>query len=220
MAKGKKKSAGNSASTPQAVASRAAQLQNPVPRMTVSTRNFVQLIPSTELLTQAATSSDSFLGVGSQYVNVSKSYSLREFISSTSGVPIVYDQYRIDTISVYATVDAWSPPYSPTYVTSSVDYDDTNVESWVSMSQRSNTKVQTLTVQQPTKLLATFHPVPNFDVAPAGSSPSNVVPSKNTWFDLANTSQTWNGIKLSVASQQNASVRIYALASIDFRGKI
>jgi len=194
-------------------------LNNPVPNLNVIKRNFMQLIPETALFSEAETSSESMLGVGSYFNSVSLAYALRNFITSTSGVPIVYDQYKIDQIEIWAFAESFLPPYRPIVVVSSVDYDDTNSIDWADMSQRNATKVTTLTVTTPNRMVAKFTPRANFTSA-VGDSPSNRIPAPNAWFDLSVTNQNFNGIKLHAASQNQGSVRYYAKAKVSFRGKI
>jgi len=194
-------------------------LNNPVPNMAVVKRNFMQLIPETALLSEATTSSESFLGVGSYFNSISLAYALRNFLTSTSGVPIVYDQYKFDEIEVWAQADSFLPPYRPITVISSVDYDDTNSIDWAEMSQRNATKTVVLSVTRPAQMVAKFKPRANF-ISAVGDNPSNRVPGPGAYFDLSVTNQNFNGIKLHSSCQNQGSVRYYAKAKISFRGKI
>jgi len=182
-------------------------------------RNYLQLIPETALFAEANTSSESFLGVGSYFNSISLAYALRNFISSTSGVPIVYDQYKFEELEIWALAESFLPPYRPVIITSSVDYDDTNAIDWVQMSQRNATKTTALTVTEPHRMVAKFKPRANFNSA-VGDNPSNRIPGPNSWFDLSVTNQNFNGIKLHACSQNQGSVRYYAKAKVSFRGKV
>lgn len=212
MTKAKKTAAKNSMQRTQG-------MNNAVPVMSVITRNFQQLIPTTLVMEEAETSSESMLGVGSYFESSGLSYALRNFISSTSGVPIVYDQYRFDLIEIFVLAESFLPPYRPIMAVASVDYDDTNDPDWVSMSQRTNAKTLSLTVTNPYRKIASFKPVGNF-TSVVGDAPANVVPSNNTWWDMAVTNQEFNGVKIHVASQNQGSVRVLAKAKVSFRGKI
>jgi hypothetical protein len=194
-------------------------MNNPVPRMAVTKRNLIQLLPTTVVFNQAVGNGESMLGVGSYFSTDAYDYAIRNFLTSTSGLVTVYDQYRFDSIEVYAVVDSFLPPYRPIMVTSSVDYDDSVSGDWYTMSQRNNTKTSVLTVTKPQVMLAKFTPRGNYITA-VGDSPSNSIANPTSWWDLANLTQTFNGIKIHASTQNQASIRYYAKAKVSFRGKI
>lgn len=193
-------------------------MNDAVPRMAVTQRNLMQLLPITAVTQVAANNPDSFLGVGSFYHTTALDFSLRQFLTSTSGLVTVYDQYRFDLLEVYAFLDNFQAG-APMYITSSVDYDDAVVGDWYTMSQRNNTKTVVLNSLKPYRMIGAFTPRGNF-VTQGTDSPSNMVPQSNQFWDLANLTQLFNGIKLHASSQYNGSVRYYAKARISFRGKI
>jgi hypothetical protein len=193
-----------------------------VPRMTVVKRDFLRLIPSTHVLSQATLSGESQLGVGSYFVNIGEDYALRNFLPGTSGLFTTWDQYRFERLEVLVFLDSPnSAPLSinPVLVTASVDFDDTVAPTWDTMSQRSNTRSIALTAFTPMRSLASWKPVGNY-VTSGTDSPSNRVPESSSWWDVANPNQLFNGIKICVASQTATSIRVLVKARVEFRGKI
>lgn len=194
-------------------------MNNPVPRMTIQPRNFDQLIPETIILSLSGAPEDSQLGVGSYYANVGIDYSLRNFITGSSGLFTTMDQYRFQEIEIWALSDS-NTTYRPILITCSVDFDDAVAPTWYTMSQRNNTHTVAITTFKPMVKLAAFRPVGNF-VTGGTDSPSNIVPNPSAWWDMANPNQLFNGLKLSIATQStSSSVRILAKARIEMRGKI
>lgn len=179
----------------------------------ITYRNLQSLIPYTAVLTTATSNPQSMLGIGTNFDSIGLEYSLRLFLTSTSGLVTTFDQYRFEMIEVFAIVDAWTPPYAPMVVVSSVDLDDTVTGDWYSMSQRGNKKTVYLTVTEPMKKIASFKPRGNY-ITSATDSPGNAVPKQDTWYDMANLTQNFNGLKVHMCSTNQASVRYFAKARV------
>jgi len=194
-------------------------MNNAVPSMIVRSRQFDLLVPYTFLTTVSTAPDESQLGVGSRFINVGLDFALRNFIRGSSGIYTSFDQYKFAEIEVMALLDAPVVTGEPTLVVSSVDYDDVVSGDWEMMSQRSNTKLTVLNRYNPYKSIAKFQPRGNF-VTTGTDSPSNMIVPPNTWWDMSNPNQLFNGVKISAASQQQVSIRFLARARIEFRGRI
>ena len=162
---------------------------------------------------------DSYLTVGTEFLNTGINFRIREFVTS---VTKVYDTYRIDRIDLFAEVSP-ARDFTPVTVISSFDPDDSVAITWQEMSQRQNSTMTTLKVFEPKKLIASFAPVPNFtNTGSAGAdSPQNVVALDKPWIDSAATNQSYNGIKIFAASQRTStfSLILHARAHISFMFK-
>lgn len=175
---------------------------------------------------ETTTAGDSAYGNNGTFANIGIDFALRDFLTSTSGVPIVYDQYRFKKIELFAsclnivrTNGNPTPSFGPIVLYSSVDMDDNTAPDWQSMSQRDNVNVCTIRESVPMVKLASWKPVANF-VSAVGDNPSNIIPSSSAWFDMAVTNQSFNGIKISGFAQEPQNVYFHARATIEFRGKI
>lgn len=169
------------------------------------------------------TTGDSPYGNNGTFANISFDFALRNFISSTSGLPIVFDQYRFKKIEVFASTLYMdrepNTSFGPIVIYSSVDLDDVNTINWVAMSQRDNTNVATLRESVPLVKLASWKPKANF-VSALGDNPANIIPSSSAWFDMSVTDQSFNGIKIAGFAAVPQNVYFSARATIEFRGKI
>ena len=172
------------------------------------------------------TQGDSPYGLGGTYGNISMEWALRDFISSTSGVPIAWDMYRFKHIEVFASVLAMErdctgscKAFGPVVIYSTVDTDDVNPINWIAMSQRTNVNQCTLREGVPMVKIASFKPTANF-VSQVGDNPGNIIPNKNAWFDLAVTSQNFNGLKCHVSAHVSQVVSFTARATIEFKGNV
>lgn len=189
-----------------------------VPRMLPVTRKFHLKNSDVFVLDAATTPEQSPLGVGSQFVSFGRDFTLRDFVDSSGDILKVYDQYKFDHIDVYLINP--SPSTNPMLVHTSVDYDDVNTPTWYTLSDRSNIGVATLRIQQPMTKLTSFVPRGNF-ISTVGDSPTNVVPRPGQWWDTTAATQSFNGIKVVVSTEQtSATCRLLACATISFRGKI
>lgn len=167
---------------------------------------------------------DSPYGLGGTYGNISLDWQLRDFISSTSGVPIAWDMYRFKCIEVFASClkldQEPGTSFGPVVIYTSVDNDDVNPIEWQQMSQRSNVNQTTLREGSPLIKIASFKPTANFIATSTGDNPSNIIPSKNAWFDLAVTTQSFNGLKVHVDAHVSQVVTFTARATVEFKGNI
>lgn len=189
-----------------------------VPSMIFDSRRLHQIITDAYSFDTAATSSESFLGVGSEFVSFGRDYTLRNFISAISSLVQVYDQYRFKSIDVYAVCPNITE--QPVMIHSSVDYDDVVDPSWESLAQRSNVSMTVLKIANPVQRVATWTPRANY-VSTAGDSPSNLIPRPHEWFDTASITQSFNGIKICASTAaENMELRFYATAVVEFRGRI
>lgn len=188
-----------------------------------STRKFWNLTSRNVTTALAVKTGDSPYGLGGTYGNISMEWALKDFISVTSGVPIAWDMYRIKYIEVFASClkleQEPGTSFGPIVIYSSVDTDDVNPTTWTAMSQRSNVNQTTLRAGNPMIKIAAFRPTPNF-VSQVGDHPSNIIPSKQAWFDLAVTSQNFNGLKCHVSTHVSQIVTFTARATVEFKGNI
>jgi len=190
-----------------------------VPRMTVQSRYLWQPLLDTETGSTAAAPEESFLGTGSTYASRGLDYSLRDFLTSVNQVANSYDQYRIVEIEVYAIRDT-TVVTSPMFIASSVDLDDTATPTWGTLSQRSNVAITTMNPIKPMVLIAKWKPVANFN-ATTGDNPANMIPRAGQWFDTSIINQSFNGLKVNAAAEQNfGSLSFRARARVEFRGRI
>jgi len=189
-----------------------------IPSQVFDTRRLHQIQTDVYTLDTATSGNQSFLGTGSYFVSFGRDYDLRAFVSSTSSLVQVYDQYRFKKIDVYAVYS--EPTLVPVFIHSSVDYDDVATPSWESLAQRSNVSMTKLSVNEPVRRLATWKPKGNF-VASAGDSPANAIAPANIWWDTSILNQAFNGIKICMSSDnENAAIRLYATAEVEFKGRI
>lgn len=163
---------------------------------------------------------ESFMSVGSYLVKTGLNYRIREFFDA---VIDNYDCYRMDRIDVYAEILP-SRNSAPVTVISSFDPDDSTTPDWRIMAVRQNSKMTTLKLNEPKKLIASFVPVPNFvNTGVAGNdSPQNVVPMNRPWLDASATNQSYNGIKVCAFCQNQDvfSILFHARGTYSFMSKI
>jgi hypothetical protein len=75
----------------------------------------------------------------------------------------------------------------------------------------------------PVATLAKFKPKANYiSSTTAQADPSNAIPDSDQWFDMTALSQQFGGLKihLNAPGGTTTSVRFYARAEFEFRGKI
>lgn len=135
--------------------------------------------------------------------------------------------YRIKHVEVYVTAatDEANPglPQEPINfsVMASVDLDDANTPTFESIRTRPNLNLVSLTNSLPTQVVGSFQPRANYINQLNASTPSNAIPSPNTWFDTAANSQQWIGLKVHVAtpSSRNHRIQVFAKLTIEFKGQ-
>jgi hypothetical protein len=162
------------------------------------------------------------LPVGNQFGNAAFYYTLKSFYENSSGLLHVYDQYRFKEIEVYAE-QVYDGPGVDIHKTvfASVDYDDASIPTWQEMQSRQNVSMTVISDVNPKQVVARFKPVANY-VNTNSSSPANLIPHSNEWFDLAATAQRFNGLKVHFEAPggSTTSLRFSARAVIQFRGKV
>ena len=194
-----------------------------VPRYMTSSRNVWELTAQPLVTSTIGVQTEAALPLGNQYADGGFAYSLKSFYEGSDSTLKSFDQYRFKSLTIYAEqafegsgVDILKSLYI------SVDHDDTNTPSWLEMQSRDNVALAVLRNNNPKQVIANFTPVAEYTHLIAGSSPSNVVPNSSAWFDMDSVNQKFNGIKLHVEAPggTTTSIRVHALASIEFRGKI
>lgn len=202
--------------------SMSAALNASVRKMRIVTKRFHTPIDAISISTAATASNETPLGIGTQFVSTTAAFQLRHFLTSTSGVAQTYDQYRFKEIEVFVRVLDWTntPQRYPICLYGSVDQDDTVLPVWDGFSQRGSIMSKVMTTFVPACRLGAWKPTANFITA-AGDAPSNIIPDPNAWFDMAQLTQSFNGIKIMAFSQGGQfSFNIYARATIEFKGQI
>lgn len=164
---------------------------------------------------------------GGRFSNIAVTGSLDSLYPS--GLPNIlqnYDTYKIARVEVYATAQVdevtgfASNPYNVT-VMSSVDHDDAISVGWDVFRTRINISTVSLSNTVPTAMLASFTPRANFLPVNA-NSPSNVVPSGQTWFDISASQQQFVGLKVHISTPRVAPTRvqIFAKVTLHLRGQV
>lgn len=140
-----------------------------------------------------------------------------------SGIPAIYqnfDKFRLKEVEIFASCGA-TDNFCLT-ILSSVDIDDALPTGWNVFRTRKNIAMTTLNPTVPSRTLARFKPVPNFAVATGTSSPSNVIPSSNTWIDVSALNQQFLGLKIHVASPATRlfSVDLFAKVTLEYQAQV
>lgn len=164
---------------------------------------------------------------GGRFSNISITGSLNALYPS--GLPNIlqnYDMYKFARVEIYATAEVDETQGSSAYpynitVMSSVDHDDAITVGWDVFRTRINISTVSLTNTIPTALLASFTPRGNFPVS-AINSPQNVVPGRNTWYDVSAGNQEFVGLKVHFATPRVAPTRVqvFAKVTLHLRGQV
>lgn len=171
--------------------------------------------------TALATAGDCVFQNGN-FSNVSISGSLGSLYPS--GLPTIfanYDKFRFRNVEIFMTNHSADPSFSSSpelIVYSSVDIDDALPTSWDVFRTRKNVAMNSTNMNRPTICLASFRPRANFPVSTGTSTPSNVVPNPDTWFDCSALQQQFVGLKLHVAGPLNSvnTFSLYAQVEVEF----
>jgi len=139
---------------------------------------------------QSTTSTQVYGPTGTKFFDLTLSYQLSEFF--ISNYIARYDAYRFDEIQVYAyliTAD------TTVRIMTSIDQDDTNVESWGDFRKRSNVATTVLRLQNPMQLIAKWKPYPLY-TSSQGDSIENKIGTPGTWFDTKSAQQGFGVLKI------------------------
>lgn len=181
------------------------------PKTTITKSNI--LSNAVSFTTTLASAGDSLYANGN-FSNVSISGSLGSLYPS--GIPSIfanYDKFRLRNVEIFLSNHSADPSFSSSpelTVYASVDIDDALPTTWDVFRSRKNVSMNSTNMQRPLICLASFRPRANFAVSTGTSTPSNVVPNPDTWFDCSALNQQFVGLKLHVAGPL-ATVNTFSL---------
>jgi hypothetical protein len=217
---------GNAQALPQGSMARmlgAARVKATITESTVLTPSRVYVMAETNPTGQES------MYVTGYFVNFSLASSLQEFYPS--GLPEIYrnfDMFRIKMVEIYVSAATdFTAPAVPlnVCVLSSVDHDDALPTDYPVFRTRKNIACTMLTNTMPQSVVARFNPRANYAVSTLTSTPANVVPNPDLWYDVTATQQQFVGLKCHVATPNRyidgfPFVNVWAKVTLQFKGQI